>query len=203
MTGQGVISAGAVLFGTRPAAVRSLGRSLHNLGAAESGLRGVRQARAALLQPVDDQIADAVTSQLDHDLGMMLLEGWHHYRALRRAADTTLAKPESEEDVELASHQVTATRHPRADVLVDGSCVYTFAFDLEAEFELTSVAAVVRNGCLVALRGGDCHLNVTLRLGDHTLATREVHVDLAVLLRLDGPVPLTQEAARRLRLHSP
>lgn len=201
MTAHAGLSARQVLYGADPAAISHLGQALHHLGAAESALRGVRRLPRSVLRPVDGQIAVTASSQLDHDLGGMLLDGWHRYGALHEAAERTLVAPGTEEDVTLVTHMVSATRRPRVDVLVDGSRVHSFEFALEVQFALTAVAGVVREGSLIALRSGDCHLTVTLRLGDRTLASREAHVDLAVLLPLEWPIPLTDEAARRLRLH--
>lgn len=201
------VSTGEFLYrtGLGVETVQSMGQSLHDIGAAAAALRGVRRLSGSALRLVDDEIASVAVSQLDHDLGSMLEKGWGDYGRLQEAARASLETPGVATEVELLTQTVTATRHPRADVLLDGTVVYQFTFDLVARFTLTSLAAEVRDGCLVGVRSGRCTVNVALVLEkgpmhpERAITSHTEEVDLSVLLPLDQPIPLVDEARRRLR----
>jgi hypothetical protein len=61
--------------------------------------------------------------------------------------------------------------------------------------DATGLAAVVRDGYLVALRGGDCLVTVRLTLDGERLAERQGNVDPGLVLRLHHPVRLAGPAA--------
>ena len=195
-------SALAFLFDSgRRQAAQTLSASLHGLGAAVTALRGVRSLDDAALRLVDDQISEVAVSQLEFDHGHLVKEGWSQYQPLQDAGQRSLEAPGMERDVDVLTPRVTAVRHPKAEILVDGALVHSHVFDLTAEFALSAVTVVVRDGCLVGLRNGDCTLAVSLTLEGHTLASRSQDIDLSALLqlKLTTPFPLSQEAARRLQ----
>ena len=68
--------------------------------------------------------------------------------------------------------------------------VNSFELDVGIDFLVTGVAAVVRAGCLVALRSGRCDVTVTVRLEGATLVRRQRTFDAALLLPLPHPVTL-------------
>lgn len=176
-------------------AERAVGRSLSDLGVARSALEGLHHLSDSALKSVDREIGVVVGGLLDVDLEEALLSGWRRYDALRQAAKRTLAAPGSEEVLALATHRVTSTYHPEVDLFVDDVTVKTLEFELNIVFDITGVSAVVRLGDLVALRGGDCLVTATLALQGERLAERQGHVDLALLVQLDPPVPLVDTTA--------
>jgi len=172
--------------------------SLSERGIAGSAIEGLRHLSASALKAVDHEVAAVADGFLNLDLGSVLVSGWRKYTDLTGAAARTLAAPGSEEVVILAAHRVISTHHPSVDLLVDGVKVYTFVFDLNVVFDLNGVVAVVRLGELVALRGGECVVTVSLALeGLPLMPQRQGRVDLALVVRLRPAIPLLREAVRR------
>jgi hypothetical protein len=162
---------------------------------AASALRGARRFSGPVRRAVEHELATVATSLLDHDLGDAVISAWRTWQAMTDAAQRTLATPGSEEVVVLATHRVTWTCRPHLDVLVDDEQVTTLDFAMTVAFDLDGVVAVVRDGDLVALRGGDCQITATLTLDEATLAQRQGHMDAAVVVPVDPPVPLIGDAA--------
>jgi hypothetical protein len=147
---------------------------------------------------VEGEIAMVAGRFLDFDLGSVLVSGWRKYTELTRAAKRTLAVPGSEEVVILAAHKVSSTHHPSVELLVDGVKVYTFVFELTVEFDLTGVVAVVWRGELVALRGGECVITVTLTFeGVPLVPLQKRSIDLVVVVPLRPAIPLIREVEAR------
>jgi hypothetical protein len=167
-----------------------LSRSLSERGVARTGLHGLRRLSGSALGAVDREIANVTNGLLDLDIGDVLVSGWRKYGSLREAARHTLAAPGSEEVVILATHRIVATFRPCVDLLVDGVKVNTFEFELTLVLDLDGLVAVVRDGRLEALRGGDCVLTATLSLEGGQLARRQGHIDPGLVVRLDPPVAL-------------
>jgi hypothetical protein len=145
------------------------------------------------LQAVNHEIAAVADGLLNLDFGDVLMSGWRKYTNLTEAAERTLASPGSEEVVALATHRVSSTHHPSVELLVDGIKVHTFVFELTVVFDLTGVAAVLRRGSLVALRGGECVVTATLTLeGTPLELSRKSRIDLALVVALHRPIPLVR-----------
>lgn len=193
---SGRVTAGALLFaenGDDPA--DGLARSLHERGVARSLLGAVRDLSGLVCRGFDGKIADIAADLVDLDLGDLLVAGWRKYSALIAARDRTLARPGTDEMVVLATHRLTSTHHPSVDVLIDGAKVATVAFELIVVFQLDSLVAVVRDGNLVALLGGDCLTTATLTLEEAVLAQRGRQLDLARILPLQPGIPLAHPTA--------
>ncbi|MGH3754908.1 MAG: hypothetical protein ACRDRP_19860 [Pseudonocardiaceae bacterium] len=174
--------------------VEVLARSLSEHGVAHSAIQGLRGLSGSALEAVNREVATVVDRLLDLDLGDILLSGWRKYTELAKAAERTLASPGSEEIVVLATHRVVSTHHPSVDLTVDGVKVHTFVFELKVVFDLTGVAAVLRQGDLVALRGGECVITATLTLDGTPLElSGKGRIDLALLVPLHPPIPLARQ----------
>lgn len=167
-----------------------LADALRSAEVAEDALPDVARSAHEL---VEEQIGDVTEELLDVDLGDALVAGWQKYAALRDSARRTLDSPGSEEVVVLARHRISSSYEPSVDLVVDGICVNTFEFDLSVEFDLTGVAAVVRDGALVALQGGECTVTAQLSLEGARIVRRERTVDLAVVVPLVRPVRLVEQ----------
>lgn len=183
------MTARVFLFGDEPLAdtVDALSRELERHGAAWSALHGVRRLSAGLTGAVDREVAVVADGLLDLDLGDALIGGWRRYAALTDAARRTAAAPGSHEVVRLATHRVASTYRPRVDLLVDGVTVHDFVFELSVVFDVTGLAAVVRDGQLCTLLGGECLVSATLELQGARLAERQQRIEPSVLVRLDPP----------------
>lgn len=169
-------------------------RSLNERGITGSAVEGVRRLSASARQAVEDEIATVADGLLDFDLGSVLVSGWRKYTELTCAAERTLAAPGSEELVILVAHKVSSTHQPSVELQVDGVKVATFVFELAVEFALTGVLAVVRQGELVALRGGECVITATLTYEGVPLVPQQKRsIDLAIVVPLRPAIPLVRE----------
>jgi len=185
------LSVRSFLFGRDDASGGSgLGHALAGRHVAQPVLRSSRRLSAAVLGAIDGEIGDLVEGMLDIDIGDALVHGWSTYKQLTESARRTLSTPGSEVVV-LARHQVTSTYRPKVDLLVDRRLAGSIAFEVRLEFDVTGLAAVVRSGSLVALRGGDVTLIGTLLLDEETIATQQRRFDPELMVGLDPPVVLT------------
>ncbi len=169
-----------------------LARSLTEQG--QSAIQGLRGLSASALQAVNREIATVADGLLNLDLGDVLMSAWGKYTDLTKAAERTLASPGSEEVVVLATHRVVSTHRPSVDLIVDGAKVHTFVFELKVVFDLNGVAAVLREGDLVALRAGECVVTATLTLEETPLElTQKGGIDLALVVPLRRPIRLARQ----------
>ncbi len=195
------VTAGSVLLGDSSDAdtTEVLARSFSEHGVTRSGIPGLRHLSDPALRAVAHQLAAVTKKSLDLDLEELLVAGWRKYSDLIDAAARTLAEPGSEEVVVLATHRIVSTHHQDIELLVDDATVRTFVFELSVAFDLNAVLAVVRQGELVALRGGECVVTVTLTLEDvSVMPPQEQRIDPVVMVTLDRPVPLLNEPEGRL-----
>jgi hypothetical protein len=176
----------AVLFGQQENAVTALaeGLSSDQVGAA---LREVSQAtRAAAVR----ELSTIGAGLLDLDMGSLLVMGWRKYSALTEAARRTAETPRSEEIVDIVTHRISAACHPKIELLVNEIRVATIDFDLQAEFKVKALTAVIKAGHLVAIDCGHCETTVSLAIEDIAVATRTVEFDLHLLIRIGNGIPL-------------
>jgi hypothetical protein len=191
------LSARVFLLGDAAETTEALTRSFSDCGVAQPSIQGLRRLSVSGLRAVDREIATVADGLFNLDFGNILMSGWRRYTALAKAAERTLATPGREERVVLVSHRVTSTHYPSVDLLVDGVKVHTFVFELKVVFDLNGVIAVLRHGDLVALRGGQCVITVTLTLeGTPLELSRKGHIDLALVIQLHRPIPLTRQGHR-------
>ncbi len=169
-----------------------LAAALADAPAVRSGMRGVRKLSTAGLRAVNAEVGGVADELLEIDLGDALVLGWRKYAALQEAARRTLADPGGEEIVLLASHTVRSQHQPSVDLVVDGLTVNRFEFDVVIELVVTGVAAVVREGALVALRSGRCDVSVSVALEGARLLEAHRTLDAALLLPLPRPVALAE-----------
>ncbi|MGH3772577.1 MAG: hypothetical protein ACRDRW_14470 [Pseudonocardiaceae bacterium] len=188
------LSARVFLFGDTTDTVEVLAHSLSEQGLSPFTIQGLRNLSGSALQAVNHEIATVADGLLNLDLGEVLMSGWRKYTDLATAAERTLASPGSEEVVVLATHRVSSTHRPSVDLLVDGVKVHTFVFELTVVFDLNAVTAVLRQGALVALRGGECVITATLTLqGTPLELSRKGRIDLALVIPLHRPIPLARQ----------
>ncbi len=173
----------------------ALGRTLHLHAVTGSALRAVRHLASSVAETVDQEFGAVAATMLELDLGDALVSGWRKHAELTESARRTLDVPGSEEVHALASHRIASTYRPHVDLYMDDLLVNSFEFELQICFDLTALAAVVRAGDLVSIRGGDCTADVTLRLEGAHLAHRRHRLDLGVVVPLRHPIPLVDQAA--------
>ena len=145
-------------------------------------------------QAADDALASVTAGLLDIDLGDVLIYGWRMHDRLAKAARQTMRAPGRQEVVQLASHQLTWTKNPTIDLLVDGVRVHTFRFQLTIVFGVDVAAAVVQEGKLTALKAGDGSISATLTLempgGDIDLLQQERRINLHRIIKLGSGISL-------------
>jgi hypothetical protein len=127
---------------------------------------------ARVFPVLDERISEAVRGAIDLNLGDVVIGAWTGYRTLREAAATTRAGGPPV-DVMLAEHEITMVHHPVVDILVDGVLTGQLTFDLVLSLLVRSAIAVVDNGRLIALRGGEVAAKAALELRGTTLAEGE------------------------------
>jgi len=173
----------------------ALGRTLHQHAVTGVALRAVRRLASSVAETVDQEFGAVAATMLELDLGDVLVSGWRKHADLTESARRTFDVPGSEEVHALASHRIASTYHPNVDLYMDDLLVNSFEFELHIVFDLTALAAVVRAGDLVSIRGGDCTADVTLRLEGAHLAHRRHRLDLGLVVPLRHPIPLVDKAA--------
>jgi hypothetical protein len=190
------VTARIFLFGAGPASAHDLAHALD-----EQGVSGALVSELGFLSQsgqiaVTDAAARVAAEMLDVDLGDILIAAWRQMPDLRAAAGRTVTAPGSSEVVELATHRVTSTHSPSADVLVNDTRVRTVHFELRIEFLVKGFVGTVRGGRLVSIYPGRCDVTATLTAEGHQVATQEGQLDLRSVIRLDDgilllPVPGT------------
>jgi hypothetical protein len=181
-----------LLFEPGPDAARAerIAHRLNEKGVAASALGGIREVHGAGRRALDQDIAVVLDKLLALDLSHVLVACLRKHAALVSAAERTLAAPDSDEVVALATRSASATYSPHVDLLLDGVKVKTFEWELSVAFELTGLAAVVRRGELSALEGGDCAVTVALSLDGERFAEHQADFDPMLLVKLDPPLRL-------------
>lgn len=164
---------------------------LHDAGAATGALS------AAGRKILDDQLAPLADSFLDVDLGGVAAAGWKLHEQLVTAARETLATPGQRSVLDLASHRIESSWHPRIELVVGARAVAHIAFELTVVFDVTGLSAGVAGGRLVQLGGGRCRVEVSFAVGGQTLAERSAQFDpqLAIPLGPGLPIPVVPEPA--------
>jgi hypothetical protein len=145
-------------------------------------------------QAADDALASVTAGLLDLDLGDVLIYGWRTHDRLVNAAKQTMRAPGRQEVVQLGSHQVSWTKQPTVDLLLDDVRVHTFHFQLTIVFEVDVASAIVEQGKLTALKAGDGSVAGTLTLrmpgGDIRLLQQKQNINLHVIVHLGSGIPL-------------
>lgn len=177
----------------------TLAQSFAERGVIRSGIKGLRHLSGSASRALTRELAEVVLKSLDVvDLKDLLVGGWRKYKDLTDAAVRTLAAIGTQELVALAAHRIVSTHQPSVDLIVKDVNVHTVVFDLTVAFDVSGVLAVVREGKLAALRGGNCLITGELALGEAPLLPPvERRVDLAKFVTLNPAVRLLDEAATR------
>jgi len=194
---QAGLTARVLLLGSASDAdLEKLQRALSDHGAVSKVGGKLSKLRPQAVEAATETLASVTAGLLDVDLGDALINGLRTHQSLVRAAEETMRVPGLQEVVQLASYQVSWTKQPTVDLLIDGTRIHTFRFHLTLLFEVEVAAAVVQDGKLVSLKSGDGSVAGTLSLemlgGDITLLEQERKIDLHLIVRLGSGVPLLE-----------
>jgi hypothetical protein len=188
------LTADVFLFGdAKDDSVQALAHALHEQGVLGTLGEGAAKLSRAGRKAANDQVAAAAHGLLDLDLGGLVIAAWGKWADLTAAAKRTFATPDSSEVVELATHTITSAHHPFVELLVNDVHVATVHFQLAVKFVVKALVATVQHGRLVAVHAGECELTATLAAEGRQLAKREAHLQLPVLVRLGGGIPLLHD----------
>jgi hypothetical protein len=184
------LSASVFLFGDGEEGVAAIAKALDDEGVVASLRSVLTKLSGPGLRAVGDQIATVTQGLLDIDLGDLLTAGWQRFDDLVDAARRTVTAPGSREVVDLVTHTISSSHHPRIELIVDDIKVATLGLDLELAFTVKGAVATVHGGRLVGLHSGDCYVVGMVSAQGRELAAKDRHVQLPLLLHLGDGIPL-------------
>jgi hypothetical protein len=190
------ITARAVVFGEMENAVAGLAQAISSgqgRGNVYSSLQGLSEpTRNAAIR----EISAIGAGLLELDLSGLLVAGWQKYKTLAQAARRTAALPGSEEIVEVVTHQISVTSRPNVELLINDIRVTTVNFELQLEFDVKALTAVIRSGRIVALESGRCDITGRVAIEGMVVVTRTAKFDLRLLVHVGNGIPLLRETPR-------
>jgi hypothetical protein len=130
------------------------------------------------------------TDLLDLKPSDLIISALVNYASLRAAAQRTIAARDSEELVELLSHQVTLDNQPAIDLLVNSTHVATVHLLLSLVINIQALVATVREGRLITVQLGRCDIDVSFGIEGRTVAHKQSQLSLPVFLPLGSGIPL-------------
>jgi hypothetical protein len=182
-------TAGELLFGPSGAA-GSLEDFLDTQQVSDWITSGAARLTRDMQDALRHQVSTATEDLLNLDLVDVLMMAWRKHAALVAAARRTTAAPGSSEVVDLATHHITVTQRPYIDLLCDEMRVGRVQIELQLDFTVAGLVAVVRAGLLVAVQTGHCTIAATLLIEGEQVATRSAHLDLPLAVRLGAGIAL-------------
>lgn len=143
------------------------------------------------------QVGKVTSDLLDLDLTQLVLNAWSTHAELKAAGERTLRSPDSEELVDLVSHEVTFDDQPSIDLLVNGQQIDTVHLTLSLTVDIDALTAIVKGGRLIGVRVGRCRVDGRLSIEDKCVADRRAELQLPFSLRLGSGLSLAtgREAA--------
>src|SRR5690349_4552223 len=103
----------------------------------------------------------------------MIKEGWKKHKELREAGHRSLTEGK-EVTVPLAPHDVTFTKRPKVEVLVEERPLTTIDCEFKAALTVDGLVAVVRAGALQKIEAGSCTITVSFAMEGVDLAKKKV-----------------------------
>ena len=183
------VTANAVLFGSRDAA-KSLENSIRGKGLAGTLTGAAAHLSGGMQDALHHELCSVAADLLSLDLVDVLMAAWRKHAALAAAARRTAASPGTSEIVELATHHVSATQRPYFDLLADDVRVGRIHLELQLDFTVAGLIAIVREGCLAAIQSGRCTVTAALMVEGERIASRSAHFDLPMIVKLGTGLPL-------------
>jgi hypothetical protein len=179
---------GDLLFGDVPGdSTDSLTVSLHEHGNVRTLIPKLPPLTVAA---AERELAEATDGLLSLNLADVAASGWKKYGALRDAALSTRNAPTTKKSVALATHKIDSSYHPTIDLLVDDAHVATIKIDLQIDFTMAGVVAVVRDARLTEIRSGTCTVTASLSVQRIVITEKQRQFDLPGAVRLRHGVPL-------------
>jgi hypothetical protein len=183
------ITTGGLLFGDS-----GIGSALQASGAADAIREKLANFTDVTRNEAVQEFGRISADLLDLNLADVLLGALSTYEELRAAGRRTLNAPDSEEFVELLSHQVTLHNRPSIALLINGAEAATVHLVLSLVMNIQALTAVVREGRLTALRVGRSDIDASISVEGTTVARKLVQLQLPVSVPTGTGLPLTDSA---------
>jgi hypothetical protein len=135
-------------------------------------------AAARLSTPMRGEAANAMFSAarglLESPLGAIFSQAWTTAHELRKYCDQAAYPPGSTAEHTLHKHEISLTRHPEIEALVDGAPTgVRLQFELKLAMNIDSAVLVIRDGRIMRARIGDFSGSGSYACGKITLAERK------------------------------
>jgi hypothetical protein len=180
----------AVFFDSREEAAAALTEALRSADSA----REIRDELGWMADPTKDAVVDRVGSVaaeiLETDVGVIFDHIWPRYAALTRAAEETAGEPDTVRLVQLVTHQVSVDYEPRVELYLRARRTATVTVRLALTVTLRGVLAEIRDGCLTAIRAGDCLIEGDLSIAGRPVTSQQLIVDLPHAFAFTDPIRL-------------
>jgi hypothetical protein len=144
-----------------------------------------------IVRRVDTELATVAAEFADVDLAAILFKGWEKHKELREAGQQSLAEGKAVL-VPLATHDVTFTRRPSVEVLLEDRHLLNIDCEFKAVLTVEGLVAVVRAGTLRQIEAGSCKITVSLAMEGVDLAKKKVKGRPLVQIPLGSGIPLAR-----------
>jgi hypothetical protein len=199
MSAGGPVSVRYLLLGSDQATIDNvLAPTVEDRGVGALVSRAIGGLGHAGQKAVCDEVAHVADTLLDLDVSDVLAHAWNKNRLISSARERTVADPDTEELVELATHTVRSRHQPSVEVFVDDLLITTVTLTLSLTLVVHGLLVVVEGGHLTGLRSGTCEATASLHCESALLAegTHTFSIPGAVRLRDDRRAPEVDQIAR-------
>ena len=125
----------------------------------------------------------------------LLIDGWKKYDALTDAARRTRDAPGTEENVELATHQIKSIHPSTVELFIDGKSAGLSKSSSVVDFKIVALRGVISQARLTRSRPARARSPVPSRSTATRLVKRQCGFDLPGAVRLRGGVLLLAPVA--------
>lgn len=143
------------------------------------------------------QIVTRLRELLDEPLADALLDIWAARGRIAEAARTTADDPDAERLVEVARQQATMDQEFTISIIHDDIWRTDFRGKATVTFDVATIEAVIRGGCLARVSVGQCRASGALELEGNLIASRAVAVPVVVEIDFDSPINLVRREGAR------
>jgi hypothetical protein len=152
--------------------------------------------RSQIVQRVDKELSEvAAKFTLDVDLAAVLFEGWKKLKELREAGQRSLTEGK-EVKVSLVPHDITFTKRPKVEVLLEERPLTTIDCEFKAALSVDCLEAVVRTGALQEIGAGSCTITVSFAMEGVDLAKKKVESRSLLQIPLGSGIRLVEASSK-------
>lgn len=148
--------------------------------------------RSQIVQQVRKELASITAELAETDLAAILFKGWEKHKELRAAGQRSLTEGK-DVTVSLANHDVTFTKRPKIEVLLEEQPLTTIDCEFKAALTVEGLVAVVRAGALQKIEAGSCTITVSFAMEGVDLAKKKVKGRSLLRIPLGSGIRLVQQ----------